>query len=211
MVRIMEDGADVKKTVRRWWWLWVAVLGPLLWLGFLAGSIHRFGMRDQAEAQAADCIIVLGAAVAEAEAKPSPVFEERIRHGIHLYQAGLAPVILFTGGVGQGKRYAESEVAAAYAVAAGVPAAAILQENRSRTTWENFAEAHRLMQARGLRSAIVVSDPYHLKRACWMAKDMGIRPYASPTPTTRYRSLRSKVPFLLRELYFWHHYGLTGR
>jgi hypothetical protein len=43
-----------------------------------------------------------------------------------------------------------------------------------------------------------------------MADDFGIQAVSSPTPTTRYRSLRTKLGFLVRELYFVHHYFLTG-
>ncbi|MBK1833919.1 hypothetical protein JIN78_07600 [Roseibacillus ishigakijimensis] len=66
------------------------------------------------------------------------------------------------------------------------------------------------MNAAGLKSAIIVSDPLHLKRASLMAKDLGIRSVTSPTPTSRYRSLKTKLPFLQREIYFYHHYAITG-
>lgn len=56
----------------------------------------------------ADVAIVLGAAVWQD--KPTPVFEERIKHGINLYQRGAVEVLIFTGGVGWGDELAESEV-----------------------------------------------------------------------------------------------------
>lgn len=58
-------------------------------------------------------------------------------------------------------------------------------------------------------SAIIVSDPLHMKRAMLMAKDCGIEAYSSPTPTTRYRTLRSKLPFLAREEFFYIGYRLV--
>jgi uncharacterized SAM-binding protein YcdF (DUF218 family) len=66
------------------------------------------------------------------------------------------------------------------------------------------------MKTHNLKSAIIVSDPLHMKRAMMMADDLGIEAVSSPTPTTRYRSLRTKLGFLVRELYFVHHYVLTG-
>jgi uncharacterized SAM-binding protein YcdF (DUF218 family) len=83
-------------------------------------------------------------------------------------------------------------------------------EEKSRTTQQNIAEAAALMKVHNLKSAIIVSDPLHMKRAMMMADDLGIEAVSSPTPTTRYRSLRTKLGFLLRELYFVHHYVLTG-
>jgi uncharacterized SAM-binding protein YcdF (DUF218 family) len=55
-----------------------------------------------------------------------------------------------------------------------------------------------------------VSDPLHMKRAMMMADDLDIAAVSSPTPTSRYRSLKTKLGFLLRELYFIHHYSATG-
>jgi uncharacterized SAM-binding protein YcdF (DUF218 family) len=66
------------------------------------------------------------------------------------------------------------------------------------------------MRQHGIESAVVVSDPLHMKRAMMMADDLGIVAASSPTPTSRYRSLKTKLRFLLRELYFIHHYLATG-
>ena len=186
--------------------LGVLILLPLVWLAVLSAAIWSYGAQDQAKP--ADCAIVLGAAVYGA--RPSPVFEERIRHGIALYQTGLVAKLIFTGGCGTGSENAESEVAAAYAIQAGVPAADTFTESRSRTTQQNLAEAKLLMDAHGLRSAILVSDPLHMRRAMWMARELGIAAVSSPTPTTRYRSLKTKLRFLRHELYYWHHYAFSG-
>ena len=83
-------------------------------------------------------------------------------------------------------------------------------EFRSRTTQQNLAEAQILMAANGWRTAVLVSDPLHMLRATWMAADLGISAVASPTPTSRYRSFKTKFTFLRHELYFWHHYLFTG-
>ena len=77
-------------------WAWRLLLLVLVWLLGVAAYIVWVGERDQAAE--ADVIIVLGAAAYDAN--PSPVFEERIRHGIDLYKRGLAERRLFTGGFG---------------------------------------------------------------------------------------------------------------
>ena len=59
-------------------------------------------------------------------------------------------------------------------------------------------------------SAIIVSDPMHMKRAMMMAGDLEVVAVSSPTPTSRYRSFKTKLGFLLREVYFIHHYFVTG-
>lgn len=176
------------------------------WLIALGASIWSFGNEDHAKPS--DCAIVLGAAIYGDQ--PSPVFEERIKHAITLYRAGTVSKLIFTGGIGKGASHAESSVAAAYAIRNGVPASAVLTETKSHTTRENLIEAKTLMSAASLRSAVLISDPLHLKRSALMARDLGIAAVTSPTPTSRYRSLKSKPGFLAREVYFYHHYRFTG-
>jgi uncharacterized SAM-binding protein YcdF (DUF218 family) len=185
--------------------LWLFLVG-LVWCGIVATSIWRYGSQDHAAKS--DCIIVLGAAVEGAV--PSPVFEERIRHAINLYRAGFAPKLLFTGGVGEGQIHSESGVGRSEATQLAVPAGDILIEELSRTTQQNLFEAWAVMQRHGLKTAIIVSDPLHMRRAMMMADGIGIDAASSPTPTTRYRSFRTKLGFLVRELYFIHHYVVTG-
>lgn len=182
-------------------WTWRLLLLLALWLLGVAAYIVLVGERDQAAP--ADTIIVLGAAAYDA--RPSPVFEERIRHGIDLYQRGLARKVIFTGGYGGGgARFSESQVARRYALRQGVPAKAILIESASRNTQENLRQAVLLMQANDLHSAIIVSDPLHMSRALRLSRELGIDALGSPTPTTRFRSFGTRWRFLLSEVYFFH-------
>ena len=114
------------------------------------------------------------------------------------------------GASGDGASHAESTVGAAYAVREGVPAEAVLTETKSRTTRGNLTEAKALMSEESLHTAILVSDPLHMKRSALMAADLGIPAVTSATPTSRYRSLKSKLGFLAREVYFHHHYWIVG-
>ena len=188
------------KTVK---WLTLLIA---LWLIIVSSTIWHYGTQDNAAPAA--CIIVLGAAVQGNE--PTPVFAERIRHAVSLYQRGLAAKLIFTGGRGEGNAHSESSVASRFAVQLGVPTDAIYREENSHTTQQNMVEAVAIMRQYGLDSAIVVSDPLHLKRAMWMANDVGIAAASSPTPTSMYRSLATQLPFLAREVYFIHHYAATG-
>jgi uncharacterized SAM-binding protein YcdF (DUF218 family) len=172
----------------------------VLWLLGVAAWIVYVGDRDQAAP--ADAILVLGAAAYDA--RPSPVFQERIRHALDLYRRGYAGTLVFTGGYGYGARFSESQVARRYALREGVPAEAILIETLSRTTYENLREARALMLERGLHRVIVVSDPLHMARALRLARRLGIDAIGSSTPSTRFRSFRTRWQFLAREVYFFH-------
>ena len=182
-------------------WTWRLLLVVLFWLAGVAAYITWVGQRD--DARPADAIIMLGAAAYDA--KPSPVFEERIRHGIDLYRRGLAPKLIFTGGYGGvGARFSESQVARRYALRQGVPDKAILIESLSRNTHDNLRQASLLMQQHQLHDVIVVSDPLHMARALRISKELGIRAVGSPTPTSRFRTFATRWRFLLQEVYFFH-------
>lgn len=188
---------------RRGWLGWLGRLGAVLGLWLLGVAIYIVWIGDRDQAAPADAIIVLGAAAYDA--KPSPVFEERIRHGLDLYQRGYAPTLIFTGGFGgNGARFAESQVARRYALRHDVPADAILIETVSRTTRQNLIQARQLMRSHGLHRAIVVSDPLHMARALRLCRELQIDALASSTPSTRFRSFQTRWRFLLQEVYFFH-------
>lgn len=162
-------------------------------------QISRFGSVRQDKP--ADVAIVLGAAVWGDV--PSPVFEERIKHSIDLYQNGIVKKLIFTGGFGEGDSFAESEAARSYALTQGVPEEAILVEAFSTVTFENLIEAQKLMEANDFKTAVLVSDPLHMYRSVDMAQDLGMDVYTSPTPTSRYRTWRSKTGSLVYEAFFY--------
>ncbi len=147
-----------------------------------------------------DCAIVLGAAVIDEQ--PSPVFKARLDHGIDLYHQSIVKQLIVTGGVGENDRLAEGEVGAAYAQSRGVPAADTLIEKTSKSTIQNQQEAKALMDSEGIHTALIISDPLHLRRSLTIATWLGIEADASATPFSRYRSWKTKLPFLLREIYF---------
>ena len=180
-----------------------AILG---WVGAV-GFWIAVGPEKDPDARA-DAAIVLGAGV-DGDT-PSPVFRERIDHGIDLLKAGRVERLIFTGAQGEGAAIAESAAARSVAISQGVPENAILTEAESVSTMHNLAEAQLLMRDEGLETALIVSDPLHMRRAMEMAEALDIEALPSATPTSRYRSLQTQLPFLLREIYFIHHFWLFG-
>jgi uncharacterized SAM-binding protein YcdF (DUF218 family) len=146
--------------------------------------IWQQGGRD--EGRPAGAIVVLGAA--QFDGRPSPVFAARLDHAIDLYLQKLAPVFIVTGGKAAGDRTTEAAAARDYAQAHGVPALAIAMEDTGRTTLESLQGVARLLQRRGIRDAVFVSDPTHMLRVLRMAADLGIESFGSPTPTSRIES-----------------------
>ena len=79
----------------------------------------------------------------------------------------------------------------------------IFIEETSEITEENLENAKTIMDTQNWETAIIVSDPLHMKRAMLMAKDYGITAGSSPTPTSMYRSVKTKSHFLLREVVYY--------
>jgi uncharacterized SAM-binding protein YcdF (DUF218 family) len=177
--------------------LWVATVGLVL----LAGS--------RAILRPADVIMVLGAA--QYNGRPSPVLKARLDYALALYQRGLAPRMVFTGGVGRGDTVSEAEVARRYALAHGVPERAILVERMGVTSALSIFAASRVMRQRGLRSALLVSDPFHMARVELLALRAGLRPYPAPTPMSRIEQApEQRWRYVLRESVLFPATALLG-
>ncbi|MBS4537300.1 YdcF family protein [Clostridium sp. D2Q-11] len=173
---------------------------------FIVTAISIYSYSEYDNLTKADVVIVLGAAVWGEE--PSPVFKARIDHGIWLYKNGYVSKIIFTGGQGKEQETAESIVAKKYAEKNMIPSKDILIETKSKITEQNISYAKQIVQDNGLDSSIIVSDPLHMKRAMLMAEDYGLEAYSSPTPTSRYKTWKSKGKFLLREVYYYIGYKI---
>lgn len=174
-------------------------LGLAVYVIANAVSILAFSSRDQKTR--ADAAIVLGAATHAGQV--SPVYRARLDHAVALYRAGYVDKLIVTGGTGAGETCSDGAAAQGYVLSQGVPAEDVLVEDRSTITQENLENARELMAGAGCDTAILVSDPLHMKRAMLLARDAGIRAYSSPTPTSRYVTWRTKLPFLARETFFY--------
>ena len=171
----------------------------ILYALFCAGSIVLYAKRD--DRAPADCIIVLGAGT---DGKtPNAVFRERLNHAVTLYHEGYADTILLTGGYSPGNKNSDAYIAGQYLQSLGIPTEAILLEEQSTITQENLEFAKEIMEKEKLSTCILVSDPLHMKRSMMMAKDYEIQAVSSPTPTTRYQTMKTKLPFLARETFFY--------
>lgn len=134
------------------------------------------------EERPADAIVVLGAA--QYDGRPSPVLEARVAHAVELFRAGVAPILIVTGGKASGDRTTEAAAARTWAVEHGVPASAILAEDQGRTTLESLEAVAVILRSRHLASAVFVSDRTHMLRVLRIAIDQGIVAWGSPTATS---------------------------
>jgi len=145
-----------------------------------AAAVLVWSSRD--EAQPAQVIVVLGAA--QYAGKPSPVLRARLDHALDLWDRHLASLLILTGGTGAGDTTSEAAVGRNYARKHGVPDSAILVENEGRTTSESMRAVAGMLEVRGLQTALLVSDPFHMWRLRILARRFGFTPYTSPTQTS---------------------------
>lgn len=155
----------------------LGMAGVIAWTAF---RIQEQGSRD--EQRAADAIVVLGAA--QYNGRPSPVLQARLQHAVDLFHAGIAPILIVTGGKENGDRTTEAAAARTWAMANGVPSSAILAEDHGRTTLESLEAVAAILRGRGLSSAVFVSDRTHMLRVLRIATDEGIAAWGSPTTSS---------------------------
>ncbi|MBZ5619950.1 MAG: YdcF family protein [Acidobacteriia bacterium] len=156
--------------------LLLAVTALLVSIAYVSVRIERQSSLD--EAQAADVILVLGAA--EYRGRPSPVLRARLDHALELYNRRLAPLIMTTGGAGGDPIYTEGGVGRSYLISRSVPPEVIIAETEGESTVESTAMAGEIMRRMGLHSAILVSDGYHIYRVKKMLQFRGLNVYGSP-------------------------------
>ncbi len=159
----------------------VAIFGFLaLYIGVTFVQVWMASRHDGATKS--DAIVVLGAA--QYDGRPSPVLTARLDHALELWQEGLAPLIVVTGGKRPGDRFTEATASANYLLDHGVPDAQILREVQGTSSWESLAAAARILRERGLDEVILVSDPYHALRIGGIADELGLTAHVSPTTTS---------------------------
>lgn len=183
----------------------IGLLAALI-LAVIAAQIYFYD--SSAETDSADAAVVLGAAVWGE--RLSPVFQERVNHAINLYRAKRVRKLIFTGGRGNADEETEASAARRFALESGIPAADILTEEKSTSTYENLLFTKPVLESNGIKTVLLVSDPLHLKRSIEIAESLDYQAKPSPTPTTKYQSFSSKIRFLTRETYFYARFLLEG-
>jgi uncharacterized SAM-binding protein YcdF (DUF218 family) len=138
-------------------------------------QVWSTGRTDQA--RAVDAIVVMGAA--QYDGRPSPQLAARLDQAVELWDRGLAPLVVVTGGNREGDRFTEAWASAEYLLDRGVPTSAIVQEDVGSTTYESLERARSLVDG-SVVTVLVVTDPYHSLRTRLTAEEVGFTAYASP-------------------------------
>jgi uncharacterized SAM-binding protein YcdF (DUF218 family) len=178
----------------RWIVLLIAI-GGAVFLLYISRQIMREAGVD--EEHPADAIVVFGAA--EYVGHPSPVFRARLDHAYNLFERGLAPVIITTGGAGKDPHFSEGQVGRDYLESRGVPDANLIAETQGGDTEQSARRVAVILRANDMHSCLLVSDAYHMFRAKQMMTALGITVYISPRPSSIPKTLVGRYLAALRE------------
>lgn len=153
-------------------------LALVLLLAYLAVTfIQVWRASSEDGAQAADAIVVLGAA--QYDGRPSPVLAARLQRALELYEMGLAPVIVVTGGRQDGDTFTEATTGYNWLRSEGVPDEAIEKEVQGRSTYESLAATARFLRDDDVMEVVLVTDGYHALRVSGIAREVGLTPHVS--------------------------------
>lgn len=147
-------------------------------------------------ARPAQAIVVFG--TAQYNGVPSPVLAARLDHAIELYEEGLAPVVVVTGGSRPGDRFTEATASANYLIERGVPDEDVLREVSGTSSWQSLAAAANFLAERDISDVLLVSDPFHSYRIRAMASELGLEGHSSPTRTSPIRGM-TEARYMARE------------
>lgn len=175
-------------------WLRRVVLGVLILglvcLGLALGidayvrhqaSAYLLSRETAAELEDVDCILILGCGVRE-DGSPSLMLRDRLDMGLKLYEAGTAPKLLMSGDHSR-TDYDEVNTMKNYAMAAGVPSEDVFMDHAGFSTYESMYRARDIFCAEKL---VIVSQGYHLYRAVYDARALGLDAYGVAAEDIRY-------------------------
>ena len=159
----------------------------LVYVAVCVSQVWLTGRTDQS--RSVEAIVVMG--VAQYDGRPSPQLQARLDHVITLWNSGVAPLVVTTGGNQPGDRFTEAEASSRYLVEAGVPVSAVLLEDRGSSTLESLQLVRSILTSRNISEILIVTDAYHAARSRMIARDLGLIAHVSATPTSVVRGMES--------------------
>lgn len=178
--------------MKKWKYICLALI---LIIGFAVGCFYGVPvymhktveqyMVSVASSPNCDAIMVLGALVYQ-NGTPSPVLEDRLLYALELYQAGKAEKIIVSGDHGQAN-YDEVNVMKAYLMDKGVPRTDIFMDHAGFDTFDSMVRAKEIFQ---VKSLLVSTQEFHMSRALYIARRIGIDAYGYPSPDKEIYSMQ---------------------
>ncbi|MEE0862749.1 MAG: ElyC/SanA/YdcF family protein [Lachnospiraceae bacterium] len=149
----------------------IAIVGiNLLVIATTSGRI--LSIEEASKEDKVDCIIVLGAAV-RPDGTPSAMLRDRLEKAVELYEAGVSDTIIVSGDHRE-DNYDEVNTMKYFLMDAGIPSEDIFMDHGGLSTYDTM---YRAVNVFGVKKAVVVTQKYHMYRALYIAKSLGIDAY----------------------------------
>lgn len=190
----LKSKKGVKKMIIKalFWLIFICVIMILTITGiniYMTSSVSdNIISLEEAKDVDADCIIVLGAGVRK-DGTPTLMLEDRIIIGDRLYEDGAAPKILMSGDHGR-EAYDEVNVMKNYSIEEGVPSEDIFMDHAGFETYDSMYRAKEIF---GAKKVVIVTQKYHLYRALYIAKSLGLEAYG----------VSSDLQFYSKKMVYW--------
>jgi uncharacterized SAM-binding protein YcdF (DUF218 family) len=173
----------------------VALGAAAIFIGVTAIRVKNQASLD--ETRPAGAIIVFGAA--EYSGHPSPVYRARLDHAYDLFERGIAPLVITTGGAARDPKFSEGGVGHDYLKARGIPDLNLIAETQSDDTAQSAQRTANILRVNGVRQCVAVSDAYHMFRVKHILESEGVTVFASPRPDSIPHTRFTRVLTALRE------------
>jgi len=157
----------------------------------------------------ADVIVVLGAA--QLNGRPGEVLQARLDEAKRIYDLGLAPHIITVGAGAPGDRTTEAASGKYWLTTHGIKSKNISALEIGRDTWVSTENYVKFMKLKNMQDVIIVTDPFHCRRAMTMANDLGVVATCSPVKTGPNALATSGKRYLIREAGAYLAYVSFGR
>ena len=146
-----------------------------------SGKDRILTVEKAAELDDIDCIIVLGCQVKD-DGSLSHMLRDRLMRALEVYEAGAAPKLLMSGDHGR-EDYDEVGAMKNYAIENGVPSEDVFMDHAGFSTYETVYRAKEIFEA---DKVIIVTQEYHLYRALYIAKQLGVEAYGVSSDLNTY-------------------------
>jgi len=156
-----------------------------------------------------DVIVVLGAA--QLNGRPGEVLQARLDEAKRIYDLGLAPRIITVGAGAPGDRTTEAASGKYWLATHGIKSKNISALEVGRDTWVSTESYVKFMKLKKIKDVIIVTDPFHCRRAMTMANDLGVVATCSPVQTGPNSLDNSGKRYLFRETGAYLAYVSLGR
>jgi uncharacterized SAM-binding protein YcdF (DUF218 family) len=186
-----------KSLWKRPWALFLLAVAGALALFFGVTGSRIVSAATESPAHQADVIAIFGAA--EYSGRPSPVYRARLDHGYELFQKGLAPFVITTGGSGLDPEFSEGGVGKDYLQRRGIPEQALIAETQGTDTAQSAERVANIMRANGMHGCIAVSDAYHVFRIRALLEHEGVQVEVAPRGESRPRHVWDRFTAVMRE------------